>query len=105
MIAGLMIMGVGMALGLGRVGILEPRSAWHLWPLLLIGLGHGNLLTLRPDGRRHGGGLLLIGVWCLLSELHIWRASDSWPLFLVAFGIRTVWTAARGARVTPGVGL
>ena len=46
--------------------------------------------------RRHGGGLLLIGVWLLLSELHIWRASESWPLFLVAFGIRIVWNAVHG---------
>ncbi|MEP7304148.1 MAG: hypothetical protein ABJA98_01395 [Acidobacteriota bacterium] len=105
MIAGLMIMGVGMALVLGRFGIVETRGVWHLWPLLLIGLGLGNLMTPRPDGSRHGGGQLLIGVWLLLNELHIWRASDSWPLFLVAFGIKTVWTAVHGARATPGVGL
>jgi hypothetical protein len=105
MITGLLIMAVGIGLVLGRIGILETRSAWQLWPLLLIGLGLRSLLTPRPDGRRHGGGLLLIGVWLLLSQLHIWRASDSWPLFLVAFGIRTVWTAVHGARATPGVGL
>lgn len=105
MITGLLIMGVGIALLLGRLGILEVRGLWDLWPLLLIGLGLGKLLTPRPDGSRYGGGLLLIGVWLLLSQLHIWRASDSWPLFLVAFGIKTVWTALHGARATPGVGL
>jgi len=105
MVLGLMIMGAGLVLVLGRVGVLETRSLWmHLWPLLLIGLGLANLLAPRQDGRRHGGGLLLIGVWLLLSQLHIWRASDSWPLFIVAFGIRTAWMAVDGERPTPGVG-
>ena len=39
MIAGLMIMGVGLALVLGRVGIVETRGAWHLWPLFLVAFG------------------------------------------------------------------
>ena len=94
MVAGLLIMAVGMALLLGRIGILQPQGLWrHFWPLLFISLGLGKLLTPRPDGRRHGGGWLLIGVWLLLSELHIWRATESWPLFLVAFGIKLVWDA------------
>jgi hypothetical protein len=95
MIAGLMIMAVGIVLALGRLGILRvDDDVWpHLWPLLLIAFGLGKLLTLRPDGTRRGGALLLIGVWLLLNELDIWRASDSWPLFLVAFGIRIVWNA------------
>jgi hypothetical protein len=94
MIAGLMLMGVGTALVLARFGVLETRSAWlEVWPLLLIGLGIGKLLAPRTGERRNGWGALLVGVWLLLSELHIWRASDSWPLFLVAFGIKIVWTA------------
>ena len=106
MALGLMIMGAGLVLVLGQVGVLATRSRWvHLWPLLLIGLGLAKLLAPRPNGRRHGGGMLLIGVWLLLSQLHIWRASDSWPLFLVAVGIRTMWTAGHDARATPGVGL
>jgi hypothetical protein len=94
MVAGLMLMGVGTALVLARFGVLETRSAWlQVWPLLLIGLGVGRLLAPRTDEPRRGWGPLLIGVWLLLNELHVWRAGDSWPLFLVAFGIRIVWTA------------
>ena len=102
MIAGLMIMGVGVALLLTRFGIIEMRIAWpHLWPLLLIGAGLGKMLTPRPDGSRHGGGILLIGVWLLLHELHIWRAGESWPLFLVAIGARIVWNAVMASARRP----
>jgi hypothetical protein len=103
MIAGLMIMGVGIVLVLVRLGLLAvDESVWpHLWPLLLIGAGLGKLLTPRPDGLRHGSGLLLIGIWLLLHELHVWRASDSWPLFLVAFGLNIVWNAVMGSARRP----
>jgi hypothetical protein len=93
MIAGLMIIGVGIVLALGRFGIVEAGGVWRLWPLLLIVLGLGKLFTPRPDGTRHGGTQVLIGVWLLLNELRIWPASESWPLFLVAFGISIVWNA------------
>jgi hypothetical protein len=95
MVAGLMIMGVGIAVMLGRFGILKmDDGVWpHLWPLVLIGLGLGKLLAPRLHGGRQGGGLLLIGVWLLLNQLQIWRAGESWPLFLMAFGINIVWNA------------
>jgi hypothetical protein len=94
MIAGLMIMGVGVVLVLGHFGVVETEGVWpRLWPLLLVTAGLGKLFTPHPDGTRRGGSLLLIGIWLLLSQLHIWRASASWPLFLVAFGISIVWNA------------
>jgi len=94
MVIGLMIMGLGTFLALGRFGLVDVAGMWrHIWPVVFIGLGVSTLLTPRSDGRRHGAGLLLFGTWLLLNELHIWRARDSWPLFLVALGIKIAWNA------------
>jgi len=94
MMIGLMLMAVGIFLALGRFGLVDVPGTWpRIWPVVFIGLGVGKLMTPRSDGRRHGVGLLLFGTWLLLNELHIWRARDSWPLFLVALGIRIAWNA------------
>jgi len=96
MVTGLVIMGIGVALLLGRIGLFYV-NVWRLWPLLLVGLGLARLSSPRPDGSRHGGGLLLVGVWLLLNELRIWNAADSWPIFVVAFGVKILWNALRAS--------
>jgi hypothetical protein len=99
MVIGLMMMTLGAFLLIGRFGLIELRGVWPLLgPLVFIGLGAAKLLTPRTDGGRHGVGLVLFGTWLLLNELHIWRAGDSWPIFLVALGIKIAWSAGS---VTP----
>ena len=97
MAIGLTVMAMGLVLLLGRFGIIPVTGLWHLWPLLLIGLGIGKLSTSYADRTRHGTVLVIVGVWLLCNELRIWRAEDSWPLLLVAFGLRIVWKAVSGA--------
>ena len=114
MVIGLATMGLGLALLLGQFGGLVVAS--RLWPLLLIALGIGKLLTppvaacdpdrallgkhgalVRGHRARRGGWLIVGGVWLLLDQLRIVRAGDSWPLLLVVLGLAMVWkaTAAR----------
>ena len=104
-IVGLAIMATGAILLLGQIGLIDTWGTWnYFWPLLFIGLGLSKLTTPRADGRRHGGGLLLIGAWLLLNNLHILRAGYSWPLFLVAWGLFIAWRAIapRGSHTDVG---
>ena len=103
MLTGLIVMSVGVLLLLGHLGVFYIRI-WHLWPVLLIGLGAAKLASPAANGARHGFVLMTIGVWLLLDALRIMRTVDSWPLLLVAFGIRMVWNAvaARGAESGAG---
>jgi hypothetical protein len=100
-VIGLMIVGLGVVLFFDQTGLLGWRPSWNLWPFLIIGIGLARFVTPRPDGSRDGGWLVFIGVWLLLNEMHILRYRDSWPIFLVAIGIHTMWKAVVGRRTPP----
>lgn len=98
-VIGLMIVGLGVILFLDQTGLLGWRPSWSLWPFFIIGLGLVRFVQPRRDGSRDGGWLMFIGVWLLLNEMRILRYRDSWPLFLVAIGVHTMWKAV--VRRTP----
>ena len=98
-VAGLLIVGVGIILLVDQTGLLGWQPSWSVWPLLIIAFGLARFAQQNPDGSRDGGWLMLIGVWLLLNEMRILRFRDSWPLLLVALGVHTMWKAiARPAR-------
>jgi hypothetical protein len=90
---GLLIIAVGMVLLFDQTGMLGWRPELRVWPLFIIAMGLARFAQPRPDGRRDGGWLIFIGAWFLLNEMHVLHYRDSWPLFLVAIGIHTMWTA------------
>ena len=92
-VVGLMIVGLGVVLFVDQTGLLGWRPSWSLWPFIIIGIGLARFAAPRPDGRREGGWLIFVGVWLLLNEMRILRYRDSWPLFLVAIGVHTMWKA------------
>jgi hypothetical protein len=102
MTAGLVLMAVGLAVLLERIGVVPlDFVVLRLWPLLIIAAGIGKLARPLPDGSRRGGLLVLIGVWFLLNELGIWQLGQSWPLFLIAYGLKMVWHAVTVSPTTP----
>jgi hypothetical protein len=92
-VIGLMIIGVGLALFIDQIGVFD----WSLsfWPFLMIALGLARFVQPKPDGTREGGWLMFIGAWLLLNQMHLFGVSyrDTWPLFLVAIGVSTMWKA------------
>ena len=94
-VAGLLIVGLGLVLLVDQTGLLGWRPSWSLWPLLIIAFGLARFAQPHADGSRDGGWVLFIGVWLLLSEMRILRFRDSWPLILVALGIHKMWKALR----------
>jgi hypothetical protein len=94
MTAGLTIMAVGITVLLGRVGLFRlDLLVLRMWPALLIAAGIARLLTPETTGPRRGGGLVLTGLWLLLHTMNIWSLGDSWPIFLIAGGLKMVWNA------------
>lgn len=91
---GILIMALGVALLLDRVGVVSLFGYSTIWPFLVIAFGLVKLSHRRNDGRREGGWWVLFGVWILLNEMRILRFRDSWPLMLVAIGIGMVWKEA-----------
>jgi len=98
-VIGLVIIGLGSLLFLEQTGLLGWHHTWSLWPILIIAMGLARFAQPNADGSRSGGWLMFIGSWLLLNELRVLRARDSWPLFLVAIGVHTIWKAI--ARQTP----
>ena len=95
MIFGLLIMLFGAALFLDRTGVIDGLDYVNVWPVIVIAIGLARLSQRRADGRREGGWWVLFGVWILLSQLGVLRLHESWPLLLVALGIRMVWKDMR----------
>ena len=92
-VIGLMIIVLGVVLFFDQTGLLGWRPTWSFWPFLIIVMGLARFAQPRRDGTREGGWLIFIGVWLLLNEMRVLRYRESWPLFLVAIGLHTMWKA------------
>jgi cell wall-active antibiotic response 4TMS protein YvqF len=65
-VIGSMMAIAGGILLLDRAGIVRAAGGWHLWPLILIGLGIRRMFRSQGEGRPHGGVLVLVG-FCLIT--------------------------------------
>jgi hypothetical protein len=96
-VAGMLIVALGLILLVDQAGLFGWRPSWSVWPLVIVAAGLARFSQPRSDGSRDGGWLLLIGVWLILNEMRILRFHDSWPLILVALGVAKTWKALRPA--------
>jgi len=84
---GLILIGAGVMLLLGRLGIAD--FAWLIrkfWPMLVIFYGLSRLFHRRSLWS--GLWMIAVGTWLQISSLHLFGldVSSSWPLLLVALG-------------------
>ena len=90
---GVVLMAVGVLLLLDKMELIEIRSLWQYWPLLVVALGVGGLFE-RRERRRTGRdtAFILNGFLMLMMNLHTldltWR--DHWPLLIVGGGLGIV---------------
>jgi len=93
---GLFMIVAGVVLVLDHLGIVQIGSFGSWWPLLVVALGLGKILSPRPErDLAEGVMLVLLGAW-FLSVVHQWMGltwRNSWPLIFVAFGAKTVFRA------------
>jgi len=89
---GLVLLGLGVAMLLGRLGIVEV-SFWRIlgtwWPLLIVAAGLAALTTV-PRAWPGPVGLIAVGVFLQLARLDLFDVeltSLIWPVVLIAIGL------------------
>lgn len=90
LIAGVIILALGVALALESFSGLDVHGLFHLWPLIVIGIGVARLVGAETAKQRSGGLLLVaLGCWFLINTLRIYGLDwgESWPLLLILLGI------------------
>ena|SRR5512134_672905 len=102
LMAGLVLILVGIALMVDRITILDVEGGW--WPFILLTIGAVKFFAPSASGsgsRRPGAWLLFIGVWGLVNEFHLFGLDygTSWPLMIVGVGVMIVWRAFEGPHV------
>jgi hypothetical protein len=96
---GIFLLIVGGALFLDKIDVLNIDivnnvSIWRLWPVIFIAIGIGKLLDAEFPREYHKGfWMLFMGLWFLVSELHIFGLNyhDSWPILIIGIGISILW--------------
>ena len=90
---GLILILVGGAVLLDRLGYMDVESLWRYWPLLLVAVGINQTIGY-PIPKEFGGGLWLvfIGLWLFAVFEHLFGLTfrNSWPLFILAWGVKLV---------------
>lgn len=103
--AGVLIAVVGVLLLVDRVSDRDVPLVTAWWPLLLIALGVVRLDDPEPSRRRQrrpgarpGAWLVMVGLWGLVNEAHLFgfHYGNSWPLLVVATGAMMVWRSVDG---------
>jgi hypothetical protein len=86
---GVLLMTIGGAFLLDRLGVVDIPSLSKLWPAVLLILGASKLFEGRPGS---GVTLALMGLAFFAAEFH-WMGltwSTFWPLLLLAVGVGIV---------------
>ena len=84
--AGMVLLVIGLILLGDQFDVHASWTIRRLWPLILVTVGAGNLLI--RENRGFGVWMVLVGGLLLLHVHRILLVRDSWPLFVVAFGVR-----------------
>ena len=96
LIAGTILLAVGLLFLLNNFDFIYLGPIKNFWPLIVIAIGVTKFLTAEhPVERRKGGWWMLIGLWLLVSTVHLYGFSfhNSWPLLLIVLGINSIWKA------------
>ena len=90
---GVVIIVVGLTLVLDRMDIVELGTVWHYWPLIIVVTGMNKLVGY-PSARHFSDGIwtILVGLWmfAVVEGMFGLTWSNSWPLLIIAFGIKLV---------------
>jgi len=94
MFVGVVLLAVGVALLLDRLGIFGFGDIGRLWPLFIIVPG---ALSLLYRGA-HGAGLPVttVGILFLISTHGGPPLRDTWPAIVITAGLQLVWSSFAG---------
>jgi predicted membrane protein len=98
LVAGGVIVFVGVVILLGNLGIMRPFDLWRLWPFLLIAAGIGKLADAESSQSRVWGGTLVLlgGLFALGNFGYIpFSFRTLWPLLIIFVGFNFLWSTTR----------
>jgi hypothetical protein len=98
LVCGVLLIGVGLVFLASNLGSLPEMNIARLWPLVLVIIGTGKIVSSDPDDRWCGVTLLLIAGIFLAHNYRVMRIHDSWPLFIVVAGL-SVMFGSRSRRI------
>lgn len=104
-VAGLVLVALGILFTLDSFGLVDAGSIGDYWPLFLILPGFASLVWPRKHADRFWGAVLVaVGTLLLLRNLGIiWvRLRHIWPVVLVALGVYLIWRALEARRAPDG---
>lgn len=92
-VTGLALIGIGSLFLLERWSMLEGLALAHHWPFILAVVGVLRMVDARnPTQVAKGGFLVFLAFWIYAALEHLWGLSfyNSWPLILIALGLRYI---------------
>jgi hypothetical protein len=90
---GLVLLLVGGIMLASNLGYVVPRDLWSYWPWVLVALGCLQFVWPGNMRDRLGGfWLLIVGAWGLINTYELFGLTwgTSWPIFVIAAGLRVV---------------
>jgi hypothetical protein len=90
---GIVLLLIGAIALAANLGINVPRDWWSNWPWLLIALGGVQLAWPGSFRERLGGyWLVIVGLYGLINTYGLFGLDwgTSWPIFIIALGIRVM---------------
>lgn len=90
---GLLLIGLGTAIFLDRLGLFDMDQLWHYWPLVLVVVGINRIIGY-PSARDFNSGLwtVFIGLWLFATFEGIFGLTfhNSWPFLIIAWGVTMI---------------
>ena len=98
LVLGILLVGLGAAFLLDNFDVIYIGApAYRFWPLILVAIGVSKMLMAETyRDRRKGFAWIFIGLWFLVTVLHMFGLTfhTSWPLLLIGWGINAIWRAS-----------
>ena len=90
---GLLLIGLGGALLLDQMGLVEITEIWHYWPFILVVIGINKMIGY-PTAADFMRGLwtMFIGLWLFANFEHVFGLTfrTSWPYLIIAWGVTLI---------------
>ena len=87
LVIGAMLVTTGVVMILDRTGALTLRNHWTLWPIIFGGIGLARFLQSKPGEPKQGLLFMTAAAWLFLAEAGWVSIADSWPIFIIVFGV------------------
>ena len=97
-VIGIMLVVTGVVIMLDRSGALTLRNHWTVWPIILGGIGLARFLQSKPGEPKQGLLFLTAAAWLFLAEAGWLSLADSWPIFIIVFGVIVALNGGRRRR-------